>query len=822
MRVLYATICAVVSVWSGPAAGAPADVERCGTWIALRATTEAVSAVQASRPVDTPLQLDSAHFRVHYAIPSQVTYASNVLEAAERSYAVLIDTLGYRLPPADGGGGGDDRTDYYVQLPAGFGGAWGRTLPETLTGSPFPGSATSWVEVVDTLAPGRLRTVVSHEYFHVIQLGYDRDENTSFLEMISTWAEDRVYDDINAYLEVLPGFFDRPEKAMFSHVYSNFPWMIYLTENFGESVLEQILEGCGLVNGNNVIASSDSVLGLFGTGFVAEFNAFAQWNFFTGARDDGQHYREGASFPEIAIEKTVECLPLDSYATLHRPGGWATNYFVFRGDRSSDSLRLVINPEFFAETAVVLTRFKDSAATTEVYSFPQFTTADSISLSNWGQCDSLLLTYAVGSTIQPVNTLTLSARHVTATAPQTIYLLVLDRDDCLRPFDGSGDDFTTVDGQDYAFVRALEQLNIPYVLSRTIPPDLSLCGGIVIVAGHDGNGGNLTVPELSQLMAYMDVGGDVWLESNRLGEWYESGGVEQAAFWAYFGCSFQPGNTMGIGNVSAWRTIPSSPLGAMQFDYDAMDPPDDLVGSLIPSAADTIALDQADQVRVTARFGPAGSVRVCSTIMLGGSTGAAPGSTRASFVQGVMDLFDAIVPALSASITVTVRTGVVEVAGVVEGYDGQVLTLRRSGPHRAVEVPLAVSGFGDRVTVLAVDQPQPGSYSYTLRARAGTDGEQVLLWQAEVSTAQRLTRAVAVFPNPARRQFTVRIDAERDQTARLRVYDVAGRRVHEEVQAVRAGSNWVSVDSGDLRSGVYFVTVSLGREMFERKLIVVR
>ena len=150
VTILTAVIC---GVWMAfPPSLLHAD--RCGTWTAL---AHQPNGTAADRPTDTPLNVVSPHFRVHYASPALAAYASEILTAAERAYSVLIDTLGYRVPPSDGANGGDSRTDCYVQSPGGFGGAWGRTLAEDVTGVPFSNSSTSWVEVVDTLSPGRLQ-----------------------------------------------------------------------------------------------------------------------------------------------------------------------------------------------------------------------------------------------------------------------------------------------------------------------------------------------------------------------------------------------------------------------------------------------------------------------------------------------------------------------------------------------------------------------------------------------------------------------------------------------------------------------------------------
>ena len=41
----------------------------------------------------------------------------------------------------------------------------------------------------------------------------------------------------------------------------------------------------------------------YGTSLADEFRTFAVWNWFTGTRDDGAHYEEGAAWPLVAAEQ---------------------------------------------------------------------------------------------------------------------------------------------------------------------------------------------------------------------------------------------------------------------------------------------------------------------------------------------------------------------------------------------------------------------------------------------------------------------------------------------------------------------------------------
>jgi hypothetical protein len=68
---------------------------------------------------------------------------------------------------------------------------------------------------------------------------------------------------------------------------------------------------------------------------------------------------------------------------------------------------------------------------------------------------------------------------------------------------------------------------------------------------------------------------------------------------------------------------------------------------------------------------------------------------------------------------------------------------------------------------------------------------------------------LSLFPNPTHTNFSV------DQTGELKVYDVAGRLVKEQiVSKVKA-----VIDCKDLQEGIYFVKVNDGEKVFTQKLI---
>jgi hypothetical protein len=164
---------------------------------------------------------------------------------------------------------------------------------------------------------------------------------------------------------------------------------------------------------------------------------------------------------------------------------------------------------------------------------------------------------------------------------------------------------------------------------------------VFVVGGFGDDGVTLSHSDMATLTSYADAGGDIYLESPRLGAWVDSaltvGDPVLPAFWSLFGSEFLADSV----EVSSWATASDALAHAYTFMYDTGDPSMG-AGILQPQTSDALAFDESDRVRATShRVGE--SVRVVNTLLLGGSTGH-PGSTRAGFITDVLTLMESDEP----------------------------------------------------------------------------------------------------------------------------------------------------------------------------------
>jgi len=295
-------------------------------------------------------------------IPDWIHICAEVLD---RVWTIEVDTLSYRSPPADGPWygaedyGGDERYDVYVEnLNRHF--IYGYTQSEFYIEGGSSRASTSYL-VVDndyagiypTAGADGLKVTAAHEFFHAIQFAYDTLEERFFMEISSTWMEDRVYDDINDYYYYLQNsgsIFHHPERSLSTfdgiHEYSACVWNHYLAARHGADLIREIWEGCVL---DAVLNVTEEVLQARGSGLSEALHEFSIWNAFTGPlADTVSFYPEGHRYPQVGIPAaqihSQVPVSVDSVAVAPEPLGAGYVRFYSAEDVTGLAVQVAGNP----------------------------------------------------------------------------------------------------------------------------------------------------------------------------------------------------------------------------------------------------------------------------------------------------------------------------------------------------------------------------------------------------------------------------------------------------------------------------------------------
>src|SRR4051812_14972615 len=266
---------------------------------------------------DAPPLTDSNH----NGVPDYVETMDSVFEHV---YAVENVELGWRPPTSDGNRGCaasapancPGKTDVYIKE-IGSQGIYGYAAPDPEQRSFSQAAylvmdddynATQFPRYEgDPLQP--MEVTAAHEYNHVLQFGYDTAQDTWMFESTATWMEDRVYTDVNDYLQYLTSwtqmtfvpltyFSSDGNDPLNVKVYGDSVWNRWLQTRFGDNVIRDAWASSRKTKPKDFApAAYDRSLRAEASSFYSAFAVFAadtaEW------RASNTPFDEGVTFPDV-------------------------------------------------------------------------------------------------------------------------------------------------------------------------------------------------------------------------------------------------------------------------------------------------------------------------------------------------------------------------------------------------------------------------------------------------------------------------------------------------------------------------------------------
>jgi hypothetical protein len=236
----------------------------------------------------------SAHFCVHYVtttkdapsltdvggVPGVPDYVEKIDVAAETSYAVENDQLGWRPPKPDGNLGGNSLTDIYL-VNVGGRSLFGYSAPDPPPEQRCVRTCFAYLVMDNDFSEGEfgypdpqipLEVTIAHEYNHVLQFRVDARTDGWLFESTAVWSEDRVFPNDNDYVSsYLRTFASTPQVSI-----TNFAGAHGL-RIYGLATFDHFLDRVrGYGPGVILAAAMDkSIRNHDGPGFGVEFTQFA-------------------------------------------------------------------------------------------------------------------------------------------------------------------------------------------------------------------------------------------------------------------------------------------------------------------------------------------------------------------------------------------------------------------------------------------------------------------------------------------------------------------------------------------------------------------
>lgn len=300
---------------------------------------------------------DTENFKIHYVLEgwhqTTVQYVESVAQYAETAWDIECIIENWPTPCPDGTCGGDSKYDIYIyNVPF-----YGITEPEG-DGCGYC-SNTSWIAVDVDLTDNELKSTIAHEFCHAVQFCYIESFNEDdlwFSENTATWMEEVVFDESNDWINFLSGAnihspLTYPHLAINTTSADGHPNYQYggalfchlLSEWFDENLIIRRIWEYTSSTSTPFISSIDFILNSYYSRTLNDaLERYSEWRFFTGNRDDGNHYSEAGLYPDVEILRIHNTLPANGTSSpdnLGSPGG--TSYVIF--DVNSDGIRIDFN-----------------------------------------------------------------------------------------------------------------------------------------------------------------------------------------------------------------------------------------------------------------------------------------------------------------------------------------------------------------------------------------------------------------------------------------------------------------------------------------------
>lgn len=209
----------------------------------------------------------------------------------------------------------------------------------------------TYIAVDPFLSSDLLKVTIAHEFFHVIQFGYQGyfagyDQDINFAEGTAVWVEEYVYDEVNDYYDYLYHYFDHTDYSIFTGIipdgslfeYALSIWPIFLSEYYDDWTQTKDVVDAYFAEENpdvwDAFEAYREVISAEGGDLRLVFQDFAYWNYVRS------YYEEGTNYPAVDIHKSygVNDYPVAS-GTVKKavfPALYGANYLQFAVDSSME------------------------------------------------------------------------------------------------------------------------------------------------------------------------------------------------------------------------------------------------------------------------------------------------------------------------------------------------------------------------------------------------------------------------------------------------------------------------------------------------------
>jgi hypothetical protein len=265
--------------------------------------------------------ITTEHFVIHYQSPTTTTYANNTAQYVEYAYEHICDGnngMGWKTPPYDDNRGGNNLYDIYIVDYFLGDEVDGFTQPEVIGNWTYE-FCPSFILIQNMIeTENELKMVVAQCFSYSTQLAYSYKDgmyDTWFSKNTAVWIAEEIYNyEFQYYLKYFNvGFdpvdpLDYPEFGIhttyrvpgnYLYDWGGFLWPKFLAEWQNDpDIIRLIWDRFNSNPGDHVLSDIDYVLqNGYSTNVNEAAKFYAEWRYFTGDRDDGEHFQNAEDLP---------------------------------------------------------------------------------------------------------------------------------------------------------------------------------------------------------------------------------------------------------------------------------------------------------------------------------------------------------------------------------------------------------------------------------------------------------------------------------------------------------------------------------------------
>ncbi|NQW42476.1 MAG: choice-of-anchor D domain-containing protein, partial [Bacteroidetes bacterium] len=125
--------------------------------------------------------------------------------------------------------------------------------------------------------------------------------------------------------------------------------------------------------------------------------------------------------------------------------------------------------------------------------------------------------------------------------------------------------------------------------------------------------------------------------------------------------------------------------------------------------------------------------------------------------------------------------------------------------------PTVMGARNAKVSIITNDVDE-NTYTYNVTGNASQN--------TKLNAAMKLASSIQLYPNPANNETNIVLNLISKENVTIKMFDIQGKEIYTTSQLLEQGNNTLKLNTGDLKSGIYFIEVIINNNLSRIKVAV--